>query len=734
MSNNLLLKVAINAPLARSFDYLPPKEDAEKALPGCRVRVPFGRRRQIGMIVGRTDQSDLPRAKLRRAEALLDDEPLLDAEDLRLLRFTSDYYHHPIGECVAAALPALLRQGRPLHARYETLTLTDEGLKTDLRALEKRAPRQGELLALLHLNGDLDFDSLDERLPGWRRSKKALLDKGLVSITEQARLTSTAMATGPALAGPDLNTEQQRAVDRLAAGSGFRATLLDGVTGSGKTEVYLRIMQDVLRNGRQVLILVPEIGLTPQFLERLQSRLGIAPVLLHSALTDQERLDAWRRARDGSAGLVLGTRSAVFAPLQAAGLIVVDEEHDTSFKQQEGLRYSARDLAVARAKHLDIPVILGSATPSLESTNHAAQGSYQHLTLTERAGGAMPPHMRLVDINRHPADDGLSDPLLAAIDRHLSQDGQVLIFLNRRGFAPTLICRACGHIAECRRCDSRMTVHRGEQVLTCHHCGANRPLDASCAECGELCVPLGQGTERIEDSLRQRFGQQVITRIDSDSTRLKGTMDKALSMAVSGEARILVGTQMLSKGHHFPKLSLVGIINADQGLFSTDFRGSERLAQSLIQVAGRAGRERQQGEVIVQTAFADNPFWNELLTGGYHQVARYALSERQMAGWPPCSYLALLRTSAPQREHTWDFLQQAAQAADESLVAGVRVLGPVSAPMERRAGRYRGQLLIQSQARQPLHQTLRALRARLETAASARRVRWSIDVDPIELF
>ena len=583
-----ILKVAVNAPLRRSFDYLPPRDSPELAVPGCRVRVPFGRRRQTAMVLDVAAGSDLPASKLKRADAVIDEQPLLSDSDLWLIRFTSDYYHHPIGECVAAALPALLRQGRPLQVSHSVLELTAAGVACPPETL-KRAPRQSELLAHLQAVGGSRFDALDETVTNWRRSKAGLVEKGLAVVREIEGDESLGATPADAVPGPTLNAEQRLAVDAILDNDGFRTTLLDGVTGSGKTEVYLRVMQQLLEAGRQVLILVPEIGLTSQFVERLRERLGVPPVLLHSALTDAARLSAWRSAHNGSARLVLGTRSAVFVPLKNPGLIVVDEEHDTSFKQQEGLRYSARDLSIARAKHLDIPVVLGSATPSIETASRAEAGAYQHLTLTARAGGALPPLLRLVDLNRHPADDGLSGPLADAIDSHLSRDGQVLIFLNRRGFAPTLICSACGHIAECQRCDSRMTVHRGENSLTCHHCGATRPLDGACSECGERCVPLGHGTERIEDTLRARFPGQSITRIDSDSTRLKGTMDKALSMAVSGEARILVGTQMLSKGHHFPRLTLVGVINADQGLFSTDFRGAERLAQSLTQVAGRAG-------------------------------------------------------------------------------------------------------------------------------------------------
>jgi len=727
-----VLRVAINAPLGRLFDYLPPDGGVD-ARPGCRVLVPFGRQKQVGMIMELAAGSELPANRLKRARSLIDAAPIVGEDDLWLMRFTSEYYHHPIGEVVAAALPALLRQGRPLAVETAVCSLTAAGRDVAPAELARRAKRQAEFLAAL-ASGPLRAEELDERVPGWRRQRQALVDKGWIEVRAAEASPPAASAAIESTPGPTLSDEQRQAVNSVLATSGFSTTLLDGVTGSGKTEVYLRVIRQVLDAGRQALILVPEIGLTSQFVQRLEERIGQRPLLLHSGLTDSERLTAWRSAADGSASLVLGTRSAVFVPLASPGLIVVDEEHDPSFKQQEGLRYSARDLAVVRGKRLDVPVILGSATPSLETLRRCDESAYRHLTLTARAGAAVPPLMRLVDLNRFPCPDGLSDPLLQAIRQHTARGGQVLIFLNRRGFAPTLICASCGHIAECRRCDSRMTVHLREQSLACHHCGSSRPLDTECSQCGSPCVPLGQGTERIEDALSAHFPGLMVTRIDSDSTRLKGTMDRALSLAMSGDAKILVGTQMLSKGHHFPRLTLVGVINADQGLFSTDFRGSERLAQSLVQVAGRAGREREQGEVIVQTSFPSHPFWKELFTGGYHRVARYSLVERESAGWPPFSRLALLRASSHKRDHAWAFLEDAAREAAGCNPGGVRILGPVSAPMERRAGRYRGQLLLQSNSRQPLHRMLADLTSRLETLATARRVRWSVDVDPIELF
>jgi len=735
VGNAPVLKVAVNVPLSRSFDYLPPA-GAPCPEPGSRVLVPFGRRRQVGLVLAHADSSDLPAAKIRRAVENLDERPLLRAADRWLISFTSDYYHHPIGEVAAAAMPTLLRHGRPLNPVLQYVAISEAGLQCDIEALAKKAPRQAELIeALLDAGGNgIDVDTLSEQMPVWRRAYKALAEKGLV-----ARFA--ARADGPEVPervagspGPELNEDQQRALASVRSAGGFSASVLDGVTGSGKTEVYLHLIGDAFDQGRQVLVLVPEIGLTPQLVSRLRHRLGVEPALLHSGLTDLERLNAWRHARSGDAKLVVGTRSAVFTPLPDAGLIIVDEEHDHSFKQHEGLRYSARDLAIARAKHLDIPIVLGSATPTLEMQQHCEAGNYAHLLLPRRAGSAEPPVIRLVDLGRAASSEGLSEPLAVAIEEHLASGGQALLYLNRRGFAPTLICTACGHVAECTRCDSRMTVHANDRRLRCHHCGASRALDETCGECGEAVRPLGEGTQRLEDVLRRRFPLANITRIDSDSTQRKGAMDEALQQATLGESDILVGTQMLSKGHHFPKLTLVGVVNADQGLFGTDFRSDERLAQSIVQVAGRAGRESRVGEVLIQTAFPAHPFWQQLIEGGYPGVARHALEERRATHWPPFSRLALLRSAAHRRGDAHAFLDVAAARIAAAGAAQIRVLGPVDAPMARRAGRYRAQLLLQSTDRRALHEMLAGLRPALEAEPVARKVRWSIDVDPVELF
>ncbi len=683
-----------------------------------------------------TSDSSVRHGKLKAAEALLDEKPLLSETELALIRFTSDYYHHPIGEVVAATLPALLRRGSALFPVVTMTAATPAGAATALDVLEKRAPKQAALMALLVDSGanGVDADTLTEMMPGWRRVSGALLEKGLIEQFEARAEPREAVVELEMEPGPTLNEDQQHAVDAVRQKPGFGAFLLDGVTGSGKTEVYLDLIQNVLRDGRQTLLLVPEIGLTPQLTGRLRRRLGVEPALLHSGLTDLERLSGWREARSGRAKLVVGTRSAVFAPLPELGLIVVDEEHDASLKQQEGLRYSARDIAIVRASRAGVPIILGSATPTLEVLRHCEEGGYQRLELPQRAGGAEPPAVRIVDVSRSRLDEGLSDTLIDAIDKHLANNGQALLFLNRRGFAPTLICTACGNVCECRRCDARMTLHAEVGRLRCHHCGAERVPDEHCEECGSPLKPLGAGTQRIEDVLKRRFPDRAVLRVDSDSTRRKGSMDEALSAAALGEADILVGTQMLSKGHHFPKLTLVGVINADQGLFGTDFRSDERMAQSIVQVAGRAGREQMRGEVLVQTAFPEHPFWQQLVSESYHGVAIRALAERRTTGWPPYSRLALIRAAAHQRGDAHAFLSRALRRVEALGRDAVRALGPVDALMARRAGRYRAQLLLQSDDRAALHSVLRQLRPELEAEPAGRKVRWSIDVDPLDLF
>ncbi len=727
--DSCILRVAIPSPLRRFFDYLPPAAQPDVAV-GCRVWVPFGRTRQVGVVAAVADRSELPPERLRRVEAVIDPTPVLPPSVTALLYWAAGYYHHPPGEVWQAALPVALRRGEVLRPpRITRWQLSEAGRAVDPATLA-RAPRQAALLARLAAFPD---GAGSDELAGegdWRGALRTLCDKGWVVPIEGAAVVATA-----AQPGHPLNPEQQRAVDAIGAGlGGFAAFLLEGITGSGKTEVYLHVVERVLAAGHQVLVLVPEIGLTPQLVARFR-RLGAPLALLHSDLASGERLAAWQAAADGSARIVIGTRSAVFTPLPRLGLVIIDEEHDASLKQQEGFRYSARDVAVWRARQCAVPVVLGSATPSLESLANAEAGRYHLLHLPQRAGGASSPTLRVVDMRGLSVREPLAPALETTMREHLQAGGQVLLFLNRRGFAPVQMCGGCGWVGECRRCDARLTLHRREHRLRCHHCGAEQRVPEQCPTCGSSeLVLLGHGTERIEALLQERFADHVILRIDRDSTRRRGALEGLLAQAQAGHGEILLGTQMVAKGHHFPGVTLVAVLDADQGLFSADFRAPERLAQLIVQVAGRAGRAERPGEVVIQSRQPAHPFWSRLLEGGYRRVAADELAERRAACWPPASLLALLRAEATGQAAPLAFLEQAARLARQIGHDGVDLMGPLPAPMERRAGRYRAQLLLQATRRSDLHRLLAALAPALEGLAEGRRVRWSLDVDPLELF
>ena len=761
-------RVALDTPLRRTFDYRIPAAGSVPQ-PGARVEVPFGKQRLTGIVVSLTNQSGVDEGKIKPIYRVLDDEPALDGPLLQLVLWAADYYHHPLGEAFAAALPKLLREGAALQSSVECWTATAEGLGAAARGEPQRAPRQRAVLQRLATAPDgLEADTLTQELPGWRATMRQLAARGWVAAGRRAPAPATADVTGTATAtstaGPALSAAQQAALAAIDAGleAGYRGWLLHGVTGSGKTEVYLQLAERQLQRGRGVLVLVPEIGLTPQLVGRFAARFPAVPLaVLHSGLGDADRLAAWRAALAGQARLVIGTRSAVFAPLPAAGLIIVDEEHDASFKQQEGgFRYSARDLALVRARLLGIPVVLGSATPSLESLANVAAGRLTRLRLPERAGAANPPTLRLLDLRGEHVHAGLSTTAVSAIERHLAADGQVLVYINRRGYAPTLACTACGWVAPCLACDARLTVYRQAGRLRCHHCGADRELPRQCPQCGYAVKTVGQGTERVEETLAANFPGIGIARLDRDVVRRNDELESVVSRVASGAARILVGTQMVAKGHDFPALTLVVVLNADQGLFSTDFRAAERLAQTLVQVAGRAGRASRPGEVLIQTEYPEHPLLAGLLAGGYDAFAEAALEERRHAAWPPYSRLAALRVSAQRAEQAIDFLERARDAA-EALLGGlpaaaagaranaaptarghdpgrvhsaVRLLGPAPAAMARRANRHHAQLLLESSERAALHQLLDRWLPQLEALPEARRVRWALDVDPLELF
>lgn len=736
-SPGIVLRVALPVPLPRLFDYLPPRDGpADGVWAGHRVRVPFGSRTLVGIVI-EAGPADPDAPELRQAEARLDATPVFAGELFDSLRWLARYTHAPLGETLATALPVALRHGDPLPDTHAwAWHWTPDGL-------EGRARLRGGSRRFADALGDagLDEDSLDARLDGWRTAARALRGRGLVErVAVPAPRTAAAPATGPVL-----NDEQVAALDRLRATAGFSAMLLDGVTGSGKTEVYLQAIADCLARGRQALVLVPEIGLTPQTLARFRDRLGVPVHALHSGLNDNARARTWIAAARGEARVIVGTRSAVFTPLPDAGLIVVDEEHDGSYKQQDGIRYHARDFALVRARALDVPVLLGSATPSLESLQNAHAGRYAHLRLTRRAGAARAPEVRVLDVRKRPLVAGLAPETLTAIQAALDAGGQVLVFKNRRGYAPVLLCHDCGWSAQCTRCGTPdhqhpMTVHGGGRRLQCHHCGARRTPPSACPDCASLALqPQGIGTERLEEDLAARFDRVPVLRIDRGSTQRKDALERLLS-ELGTQPGILIGTQMLAKGHDLPNLTLVVVVGIDEGLFSADFRAGEKLAQLLIQVAGRAGRATRPGTVLLQTHHPEHPLLTTLIRGGYHAFADAELEQRADAGFPPFAHIALLRAEAAQIDAPMQFLH-AAKAALQPFAAtrrdaasGLALDGPVAAPMPRRAGHYRAQLMLTAKTRRDLHPALDAALPAIHALPEARKVRWSLDVDPVDLY
>ncbi len=733
-----VLRVAVNAPLRGLFDYLPPEGAPPAALrPGVRLTVPFGRGERFGVLVAAGEQALVEPGRLKRAGRLLDAEPLLAPQDIALLEWAAGYYQHPVGEVIFGALPLRLRRGgEALSGADRGWRLAAAGDSPDPGIL-RRAPRQAAVLRALQAAGrPLTRGELAEACGPCAPTLRTLASRGWV---EPCAIESRdgPPAKAPPEAAPGLNPGQRSAVESVRGDFGrFSCSLLEGVTGSGKTEVYLVLVQEALSRGLQALVLVPEIGLTPQLLRRFRRRIPHPVALLHSAMGERERERAWQAARSGAARVVIGTRSAVFTPLPQLGLVVVDEEHDPSFKQQEGFRYSARDLAVTRAHRAACPVVLGSATPSLESLENVARSRYRLLRLPERAGPAVPPRVDLVDIRSARLDGGLSPVTLRLVGEEVAAGNQVLLFLNRRGYAPLLTCHACGWIAQCARCDARMTLHAESGLLWCHHCGSQRRTDSRCPECGGGDLrPVGLGTERLEEALRRRFPERGIARIDRDSTRRRGSLSSLLEEIRAGAHSLLVGTQMLAKGHHFPGVTLVCILDVDQGLFGTDFRAGERMAQLLVQVAGRAGRAEKPGRVLVQTRHPDHPQLQLLVREGYRAFAENALRERREAGLPPVTRQVLLRASANRPGIARDFLDAAA-AGGRELPGAAEVLffGPVAAPMERRAGRYRAHLLVQADRRVELQRFIECWIPVVESLTMAKSVRWSVDVDPMDLF
>jgi primosomal protein N' (replication factor Y) len=723
---SLVLRIALPVPLPTLFDYLPPTSGA--AVTGSRVLVPFGRNKVVGVVVETDVPAHVGNTRLKRVLRVLDDEPLLDAELMQTLAWAADYWLGAPGEAYANALPLLLREDKPLPETQEpSWQLTIAG-----RSALDAGSRRGGSRALLQtlLAGPLSATELDAALPDWRAAARRLAEAGLIERAEPAPSASFT----PAAPAHALHAEQDAAVAAVTEAFGrFQPFLLDGVTGSGKTEVYLSLIERTLAQGRQALLLVPEIGLAPQTVRRLRDRLGVPVEVLHSNLAEGERARAWLRMRSGEARVVLGTRSAVFTPLPHAGLIIVDEEHDSAYKQQEGFRYHARDLALVRGRALQVPVLLGSATPSLESLANVEAGRYRVLHLRSRPAATQPPQVQIVDMRAQRLEHGLSPALLHAVGETVARGEQVLVFRNRRGYAPVLLCHSCGWHAECPRCEHPLTLHAAWRKLVCHHCDLQAPVPSACPACGSPELkPQGQGTERLEEALIAHFPQTPVLRIDRETTRRRDAFEQLLDNLAQDAPAILVGTQMLAKGHDLPNLTLVAIVGVDEGLLSVDFRSGERLAQLVVQVAGRAGRARKPGRVLLQTHHPDHPLLRSLLSQGYAFAAKELLSERRQAGLPPYGHQVLLRCEAHQRAAVDAFLSEACAALPDT--SKLQIAGPMPAPKPLRAGRQRGQLLIEAANRRDLHTAVRPWSMQLAQLPSARKVRWSLDVDPIDLY
>lgn len=685
MKENCVISVALPTPLRKLFDYLPPIDpiNLDTLTPGLRVLVPFGRSQRMGVIVEIKNHSLYERSKLKHIQEILDTKPLLPASIQNLIRWASDYYQAALGEVFSVALPVWLRKGKAIPVASEK--------GSDEKEKKKATPEMPILL----------------------------------------------------------NKEQETAVQAICQSLGkFQTFLLEGITGSGKTEVYMQVIAKVLSEKKQALVLVPEIGLTPQMLERFSQRFQAPIAVLHSSISEKKRFLAWQSAQTGEAAIVIGTRSAVFTPLLSPGVFIIDEEHDSSFKQQDSFRYHARDLMILRGSMENCPVVLGTATPSLETLQNVHTQRYRQLRLSARAGNAKLPEVQMIDIRHKNLDEGLSSDLLQEMKKHLAEKGQVLLFLNRRGFAPVLMCYDCGYVANCKHCDARLTLHYHQKKLCCHHCEFTQAVFEKCPACESLNLnALGVGTERLEEALMRHFPDKNIVRIDKDTTRKKGALQNAVARVKTGEADILLGTQMIAKGHHFPNVTLVVILDIDHALFSSDFRSLEHLGQLLTQVSGRAGREERMGKCVLQSCHPQHPLLSNLLTKGYASFAEQLLLERRNAGLPPYSYQALMRCEAKTLAQAMQFLnffkqrwvkKNAANEANKinapSSMHGLTLLGPVSSPMERRAGRFHAQLLIQAPQRKVLQALLKWWIQEAESAPLGKAVRWSLDVDPIDMY
>ncbi|NVD05485.1 primosomal protein N' [Vibrio sp. JPW-9-11-11] len=728
-----IARVALPVPLDKQFDYLIPNHLFPVI--GGRVSVPFGRQTLVGIVTVLTHESQFDQSKLKPIQQVLDSQPVWPQTLYSLLQWCSHFYQYPLGDTLFNAMPSALRKGKP--ADFATLVswrLTSQG-RDQLMQGFGRAIKQAKVMHMLEAGPVAHQAFIDQEVGS--SVLKTLTEKGWIESVEQKPEASQWPQDIEAMVDkPKLNAEQAVAIATVNSGEGFGCYLLEGVTGSGKTEVYLNLIKPVLEKGAQALVLVPEIGLTPQTINRFKKRFNVPVEVIHSGLNETERLNAWLSARDKAAGIVIGTRSALLTPFANLGIIIVDEEHDASYKQQDSLRYHARDVAVMRASKEQIPIVLGSATPALETLYNALAGKYHHLVLSARAGNATATTNKVLDVKGLYLESGLSAPLIAEMRKHLSAGNQVMLFLNRRGFSPALMCHDCGWIAECKRCDAYYTYHQHSNEIRCHHCGSQQPIIHQCQGCGSThLVTVGVGTEQLEQQLAELFPDYKTIRIDRDSTRRKGSLESALESIRRGDYQILIGTQMLAKGHHFPDVTLVALLDVDGSLYSSDFRASERLAQLFIQVAGRAGRASKPGEVILQTHHPEHSLLQALLNKSYRHFAETALQERKVAQLPPFSFLTLFRAEANQSELVEAFLRQVRHTLESHPLFdhGCQVLGPTPAPLAKRAGKFRWQLLLQTESRPVMQKLLTSAKPAIALLPHAKKVRWTLDIEPQDL-
>lgn len=760
----IILRVAFAIPLMQYFDYL--HDGIEAIEVGCRVEVPFGRQRRIGIVVEKTTESDYPTEKLKTIYRQLDSKPLFQDKLYQLLCWSANYYQVGLGEVLFQALPIPLRQGKELLSDndhyWQITSLGKEALDNgDL----KRAKKQLQAIELfVHTEENIvGADSINQcdKVHAKFTSKelltydvkpniiKALYEKGYLARIETKHQPNLWFKQSLATENNQdswlnkynkhqLNRQQVDALSKMSFATGFNCWLLEGVTGSGKTEVYLQMMEEVLKKGQQVLLLVPEIGLTPQLISSVERRFKLMIEVLHSRLTPRQRLQGWQRSKSGEAAVVIGTRSALFSQFNDLGLIIIDEEHDSSYKQQEtGWRFHARDLAVLRAKTAQIPIILGSATPSFESLSNVANHKYQLLQLQQRAVSTTPITQQLIDLRNQPLERGISHQLLAKMQFHLKQGNQVMLFLNRRGYAPRLLCHECGWVAECEACERPFTYHQKSNILACHHCQTKKKIPYQCANCGSThLLTTGLGTEQLEKILNEIMPEYQTVRIDRDSISRKGELENHLEEMRENRAQILIGTQIIAKGHHFPNVTLVGLINVDGALFSEDFRSEERLAQLYVQVSGRAGRGEKAGEVLLQTHFPEHPLLQTLLHQGYRAFAEEALEMRKQMGLPPYASQAVVKGRAKNAEAAQVALEKIAESLTSYCqienISGLEILGPIATLQSKKAGYYGYQLLLQHQSRQMLQRCLSYYSQYQQQISNHSQVRISLDVDPID--